>query len=81
MNWPEPTDDEAADGLHWKTRPPPGLGGRPFAWIDDEITHRDQHWTQAHHPGPALLHRIDPRHGLTDQDLATLNHRLQLHQS
>lgn len=36
--------DETA-GLNWKTR---GLvelaAGRPFAWVDDEITHVDRAW-------------------------------------
>jgi len=82
VDWPDPTDDEPAYGLHWKTRPLlDWAAGRPFAWIDDEITHRDQQWSQAHHSGPALLHRIDPRHGLRDQDFATLGHWLQLHQT
>ncbi|RSS42439.1 hypothetical protein EF912_30600, partial [Streptomyces sp. WAC07061] len=26
----------------------------------------------AHHPAPALLHRVDPRTGLTDADFAVL---------
>ncbi|MEU7554337.1 hypothetical protein AB0B01_18700 [Streptomyces sp. NPDC044571] len=46
--------------------------GRPFAWIDDEITDADRWWVAAHHPGPALLHRVDPAFGLTDADFTVL---------
>ncbi|MET3985566.1 hypothetical protein ABIC27_003444 [Streptomyces sp. PvR034] len=60
-------------GLHWKTR---GLvsraAGGPFIWVDDEITDADRTWVSAHHPGPALLHRVDPRRGLADADYAAL---------
>ncbi|MFE7192639.1 hypothetical protein [Kitasatospora sp. NPDC057541] len=84
VDWPEPSEEEyAADendgpyepyGLHWKTRPlVTWAGGRPFAWVDDEITAVDRDWVAAHHPGPALLHRVDPRVGLTDGDYAVLD--------
>ncbi|WUC77858.1 hypothetical protein OHS33_05585 [Streptomyces sp. NBC_00536] len=88
LSWPDPSDaDEGADreaqvaqeaqdlrmGLHWKTR---GLvsraAGRPFIWVDDEITDADRAWVRAHHPGLALLHRVDPRRGLTGPDYAAL---------
>lgn len=76
VTWPDDPDTERADeraGLHWKTR---GLvtraAGRPFAWIDDEPTARDRAWVAAHHPAPALLHRVDPRRGLTPSDYRTL---------
>jgi hypothetical protein len=46
--------------------------GRPFIWIDDEITAADRRWVAARHRGRALLHRIDPRTGLTDADFATM---------
>ncbi|GLW14735.1 hypothetical protein Stsp01_14780 [Streptomyces sp. NBRC 13847] len=46
--------------------------GRPFAWVDDEITDTDRAWVSAHHPGQALLHRVDPRRGLTDPDYVAL---------
>ncbi len=65
VTWPDDLDD----GPHWKTR---GLvewaGGRAFVWVDDEITDRDRAWVAAHHRGRALLHRVDPRSGLTDED-------------
>lgn len=76
VTWPEPSDIDERDernGLHWKTR---GLvewaAGRPFAWVDDEVTDTDRSWVAAHHQGRALLHRVDPRHGLTDSDYVTL---------
>lgn len=69
--------DETA-GLNWKTR---GLvelaAGRPFAWVDDEITHVDRAWVSAHHPGRALLHRVDSGCGLTEADLTAVEEWLQ----
>jgi hypothetical protein len=50
---------------------------RPFAWVDDEITGTDRAWVAAHHRGPALLHRVDPRRGLTDADYLALADWLQ----
>ncbi|GAA3047750.1 HAD domain-containing protein [Streptomyces roseofulvus] len=72
--WPEPSDADDEDvrrGLHGKTRPLVAwAAGRPFVWIDDEITDRDRAWVAAHHPGHALLLRVDARVGLTDADYA-----------
>ncbi|MGP3989846.1 HAD domain-containing protein [Streptomyces sp. 3N207] len=77
VNWPEPSDIDDQDersGLHWKTRTiVEWAAGRAFAWIDDELTGADRAWVAAHHQGPALLHRVDPRHGLTDADFAALD--------
>ncbi|MFI1866149.1 HAD domain-containing protein [Streptomyces jumonjinensis] len=74
--WPEPSDeDEQAEraGLHWKTRAlVEWAAGRPFAWVDDEVTNTDRAWVAAHHQGKALLHRVDPCRGLADSDYATL---------
>ncbi|RKR91048.1 hypothetical protein BDK92_5432 [Micromonospora pisi] len=68
VEWPD--SDEEDDSLHWKTR---GLvqwaAGRPFVWVDDEITNADREWVYANYDGKALLHRVDPHCGLTDQDL------------
>lgn len=64
---------EPPGGVFWKT---PGIvawaGGRPFAWLDDQITEADHEWVTGHHAGPALLHRIDPRVGLRPEDFAVL---------
>ncbi len=81
VTWSEPSDVDEQDernGLHWKTRALVGwAAGRSFAWVDDEITDTDRNWVSAHHQGHALLHRVDPRRGLTDHDFAALNAWLQ----
>lgn len=73
VDWPEPSEQEERDrraGLHWKTRPLlDRAGGRPFVWVDDEISNADRAWTAARHGDRALLHRVDPRRGLRDDDL------------
>lgn len=57
VDWPE--SDERRGGLHWKAR---GLidwaAGRPFVWVDDEITDADRGWVSAHHPGPFCIASI-----------------------
>ncbi|WP_035840504.1 HAD domain-containing protein [Kitasatospora azatica] len=76
VGWPEPSGLDEADerrGLHWKTRALVArAAGRAFVWVDDEITGVDRGWVAAHHRGPALLHRVDPRRGLTDADFVAL---------
>ncbi|SCL29037.1 hypothetical protein GA0074692_2651 [Micromonospora pallida] len=72
VDWP---DDDEDDGgrLHWKTRRlVEWAAGRPFAWVDDEITQADRAWVAANHRAHALLHRVDPRRGLTDADYRTV---------
>jgi hypothetical protein len=55
--------------LHWKTASLLArANGRPFGWLDDEITEADRRWVAAHHPARALLHRVDPYTGLTASD-------------
>ncbi|MFI1655103.1 HAD domain-containing protein [Streptomyces sp. NPDC020472] len=74
--WPEPSDTDERDereGLHWKTRAlVDWAAGRPFVWVDDEVTDTDRIWVAAHHQGRALVHRVDARLGLTDDDYAAL---------
>lgn len=74
--WPDDPAAEDADlrqGLHWKTRGLVALAGsRPFAWVDDELTDKDRAWVAEHHDR-VLLHRVDPRHGLTDADYLELD--------
>jgi hypothetical protein len=67
------TGAEDDDELHWKTRYlVEWAAGRPFVWVDDEITDADRVWVRAHHRGRALLHLVDHRSGLTDADFAIL---------
>lgn len=73
VSWPEAYDDDERGGLHWKTRALVAYAaGRPFAWVDDEITDIDRAWVTAHAQGPVLLHRVDPGQGLTEADFAAL---------
>ena len=73
VTWLDPAEPDERAGLHWKTRTlVEWAAGRPFAWVDDEITAIDRTWVAAHHPGQALLHRVDPREGLTEADFAAL---------
>ncbi|MET8853026.1 HAD domain-containing protein [Amycolatopsis sp. NPDC004625] len=60
-------------GLHWKTRPiVEWAAGRPFAWVDDEITGADRAWVESHHTGAALLHAVDASTGLTGGDITAI---------
>lgn len=72
IDWPSMHGD-ALDGTYWKT---PCVveyaAGRPFAWIDDEITALDVAWVAQHHPARALLRPVDPRVGLTREDFDAL---------
>ena len=77
VNWPEPAPDDLP-GVHWKTRPlVDRAAGRAFVWLDDEVTDADRRWVAEHHPGRALLHRVDPHHGLRDADFAAVAEWLQ----
>lgn len=77
VHWPEPSAederDDARHGLHQKTRTLVAwAAARPFAWVDDEPTAADRAWVADRHPAPALLHRVDPRTGLTAADMTVL---------
>jgi hypothetical protein len=68
-----PNEEIPERGLHWKTKVlARQAGGRPFIWLDDEITDADQRWARTHYQGNALLHRVDPLVGLTDADFAAV---------
>ena len=76
VEWSDADPPEA--GLHWKTSDlVDWAAGRPFVWVDDEITDVDRAWVAAHHTGPAYLHRVDPGVGLTEDDFAALRSALE----
>ncbi|WP_105974744.1 HAD domain-containing protein [Streptomyces geranii] len=83
VSWPESESESELDsgsgaphgmrGVHWKTAPlVEWAAGRDFVWLDDEVTDADRDWVAEHHRGRALLHRVDPRHGLGDGDLGVV---------
>ncbi|MFI2413044.1 HAD domain-containing protein [Streptomyces sp. NPDC018947] len=73
VEWPASSPGEGPHGLHWKTpRLVEWAAGRPFIWIDDEIGAMDRLWVEGSHPGPSLLHRVDPARGLVDADFSVL---------
>ncbi|WP_347405235.1 HAD domain-containing protein [Micromonospora sp. WMMD956] len=73
VDWPD-ADERSPRGVHWKSVPLMRYAaGRPFVWLDDEITDVDCRWVAAHHRHPALLHRVDPHRGLTGADLDTVH--------
>ncbi|MFF2521073.1 HAD domain-containing protein [Streptomyces liangshanensis] len=75
---PDAPEDDEVGGLHWKTRALVDLAaGRAFVWVDDEITDLDRAWVAGHHPGRALLHRVDAMIGLADTDFVVLDHWLR----
>ncbi|MFF4963329.1 HAD domain-containing protein [Streptomyces sp. NPDC001222] len=73
VEWPDACADDSPRGLHWKTRHlVEWANRRPFIWVDDEISTMDRLWVDAQHPGPSLLHRVDPAKGLVDADFSAL---------
>jgi hypothetical protein len=69
VDWADVADDEPDDRLHWKTRTLVArAAGRPFIWVDDEITAVDRAWVAKHHGAEALLQRVNSRLGITDAD-------------
>lgn len=78
VRWPD--EDEPPGLLHWKTRPlVDWAAGRPFVWVDDELTEADRAWVAVHHPEPAFLHRVDHRDGLTEDDFGAVREWLGVH--
>ncbi|MGW1023451.1 hypothetical protein ACWD4J_06965 [Streptomyces sp. NPDC002577] len=73
VDWGELHLGSQDDGTYWKTRDIVAYAaGRPFAWVDDEVTDADRDWVERHHPAAALLLWIDPRTGLTRKDFTAL---------
>ncbi|MFI5755753.1 HAD domain-containing protein [Streptomyces sp. NPDC051569] len=72
IDWPR-TRGKAPRGTFWKTRYVlEYAAGRPFAWIDDEITAYDRDWVEQRHLAAALLLRVDPGIGLIRPDFEAL---------
>jgi len=64
--------------LNWKTETLVEVAaGRPFVWIDDEITGTDRGWVAENHPGSALLFRVDAHFGLAEADLGAVERWLR----
>ena len=75
---PEAPEQDEAGVLHWKTRTLVSTAaGRPFVWVDDEITDLDRDWVSAHHRERALLHRVDAEVGLTAGEFTVLERWLR----
>jgi hypothetical protein len=73
VDWPT-MHDARPDGTFWKTRHlVTHADGRPFAWVDDDLDDADRTYVAAHHDAPALLHHVDARLGLREDDFATLD--------
>lgn len=73
VDWPE-VHAKRDDGTYFKTHDLVRYAaGRPFAWVDDEIGDNDREYVDREHPGPALLHRVDPKLGLLDDDFHALH--------
>jgi hypothetical protein len=80
VDWPEGDEEQPIRRLHWKTTTLVAwAAGRPFVWVDDEISDADRAWVAANHPGHALLHRVDPRVGLSDPDFTAIGRWLATH--
>ncbi|MFD6158038.1 HAD domain-containing protein [Nocardia sp. NPDC060256] len=80
--WPDPSDEHQREdqwfGLHWKTRTLVNwAAGRPFVWVDDEITDSDRDWVATHHRSRALLHRVEASRGLERADFTVLEEWLR----
>jgi len=60
--------------VYWKARPILQFAnGRPFAWLDDELTDADhEHVAAVGSAGPSLLRRINPTVGLRQHDIEAL---------
>ncbi|MEU9202736.1 HAD domain-containing protein [Streptomyces sp. NPDC048332] len=73
IDWPD-MHGAAPAGTYWKTQYVVAYAaGRPFAWVDDEITDRDRAWVAEQGAGgESLLLRIDPRAGLARADFDAL---------
>lgn len=71
--FPETHLPDRADGTYFKTwEVVRWAAGRPFAWVDDQVTDADREYVADIHPGPALLLTVDPQLGLLPADFEQL---------
>ncbi len=67
------TNRAGPDGTFFKTAElVQHAAGRPFAWIDDDLSTPDRLYVEREHAGAALLHWVDPAKGLLDEDFDAL---------
>ncbi|MFF9015490.1 HAD domain-containing protein [Streptomyces sp. NPDC014870] len=72
IDWPQ-MHGKAPRGTFWKTQYIlEYAAGRPFAWVDDDITAYDREYVDRNHLAAALLLRVDPRLGLLRPDFDAL---------
>ncbi|GGY23821.1 HAD domain-containing protein [Streptomyces tanashiensis] len=72
IDWPT-MHGAAPRGTFWKTQYIlEYAAGRPFAWVDDDITSYDHEYGEQKHLAAALLLRVDERIGLTRPDFDAL---------
>ncbi|MGW0033382.1 HAD domain-containing protein [Streptomyces sp. NPDC003314] len=72
VDWPQ-MHGKAPHGTFWKTQYVlEYAAGRPFAWIDDDITPYDREYVERNHLAAALLLRVDERIGLIRPDFDAL---------
>lgn len=69
-----PSPARSDSRIHWKTdRLIEYAEGRPFVWVDDEVTSYDWSHIQGKHGPHGDIYRIDPKKGLTGSDFYLLN--------
>ncbi|MFE6714576.1 HAD domain-containing protein [Streptomyces sp. NPDC057695] len=72
IDWPV-MHGRAPRGTFWKTQYIlEYAAGRPFAWVDDDITRYDREFVEQNHLAAALLLHVDPRFGLLRPDFDAL---------
>ncbi|TXS14625.1 hypothetical protein EAO70_24455 [Streptomyces sp. adm13(2018)] len=72
IDWPV-MHGRAPRGTFWKTQYIlEYAAGRPFAWVDDDITPYDGEFVEQNHLAAALLLHVDPRFGLLRPDFDAL---------
>ncbi|MFE4591522.1 HAD domain-containing protein [Streptomyces laurentii] len=72
IDWPQ-MHGKAPRGTFWKTQYIlEYAAGRPFAWVDDDITAYDHEYVERNHLAAALLLHVDPQLGLLRADFDRL---------